>query len=111
MGRGFVVGSLYGPDKHRFLADHQALSTWRAPAQAGTTTLCIYLPEPGAYEVVVYDDVNGNGKIDRDILGIPREAYGFSNNVRPVLRRPSLESVRFEAATGDTHLHIRLLYP
>jgi uncharacterized protein (DUF2141 family) len=108
---GFVVGELYGADRSRFLIDHRELVNWRAPAEAGTTTLCLYLAAPGLYEVVVYHDANANGRIDKDLIGRPKEAYGFSNNVRPVLRKPSLESVRFLASPGDTLLHIRLLYP
>jgi len=109
--QGFVVASVYPPDRRRFLADHQELLSWRAPAQAGVTTLCIYVPQPGAYEVAVFHDANGNGKVDRDLIGYPKEAYGFSNNVRPILHKPSMESARFEAASGDTHLHIHLLHP
>jgi len=109
--QGYIVASLYGPDRRRFLADHQEMVSWKIPAQAGSTTLCIYLPQPGPYEVAVFHDANANGRVDRDLIGRPREAYGFSNNVRPVLHKPSMESARFEAASGDTHLHIRLLYP
>jgi uncharacterized protein (DUF2141 family) len=108
---GLIVASLYGPDKRRFLADHQELVSWKAPAQMGSTTLCIYLPQPGPYEIAVFHDANSNGRVDRDFIGRPKEAYGFSNNVHPILHKPSLESARFDAAAGDTHLHIRLLYP
>jgi uncharacterized protein (DUF2141 family) len=37
------------------------------------------LPE-GSYAVSVYQDSNDNGKLDKNIFGIPREKYGFSNN-------------------------------
>ncbi|MBV9508815.1 MAG: DUF2141 domain-containing protein [Caulobacteraceae bacterium] len=108
--RGFVVGVLFGPDHARYLVDHQELLHWREPAQAGSTTLC-HTVAPGAYELVVYQDANANGRIDKDIFGRPREPYGFSNNIRPLLHRPSLQSTRFTAGPGDTLLHIRLLPP
>jgi uncharacterized protein (DUF2141 family) len=34
----------------------------------------------GAYAVSVYQDSNGNEQLDKNIFGIPREKYGFSNN-------------------------------
>lgn len=36
----------------------------------------------GDYAIAVYHDKNTNGKIDTNILGIPKESYGFSNNAR-----------------------------
>lgn len=36
----------------------------------------------GEYAIAVYHDKNENGKIDTNILGIPKEDYGFSNNAR-----------------------------
>jgi uncharacterized protein (DUF2141 family) len=37
---------------------------------------------PGEYAAVAFQDVNGNGKLDKNFLGIPREPYGFSNSAR-----------------------------
>jgi uncharacterized protein (DUF2141 family) len=37
------------------------------------------LPE-GMYAVSVYQDNNGNEQLDKNIFGIPKEKYGFSNN-------------------------------
>jgi uncharacterized protein (DUF2141 family) len=34
----------------------------------------------GTYAVSVYQDSNGNEQLDKNILGIPKEKYGFSNN-------------------------------
>jgi uncharacterized protein (DUF2141 family) len=37
---------------------------------------------PGQYAVVAFQDVNGNGKLDKNFLGVPKEPYGFSNGAR-----------------------------
>jgi uncharacterized protein (DUF2141 family) len=37
---------------------------------------------PGEYAAVAFQDVNGNGKLDKNFLGIPKEPYGFSNSAR-----------------------------
>jgi len=34
----------------------------------------------GEYAVKVFHDENENGELDTNFLGIPKEAYGFSNN-------------------------------
>ena len=36
----------------------------------------------GNYAIAVYHDKNTNGKLDTNLLGIPKERYGFSNNAR-----------------------------
>ncbi|SMO33024.1 DUF2141 domain-containing protein [Gracilimonas mengyeensis] len=36
----------------------------------------------GEYSIAVYHDKNENGELDTNLLGIPKEAYGFSNNAR-----------------------------
>jgi len=37
---------------------------------------------PGQYAAVAFQDLNGNGKLDKNFLGIPKEPYGFSNGAR-----------------------------
>jgi uncharacterized protein (DUF2141 family) len=37
---------------------------------------------PGQYAAVAFQDSNGNGKLDKNFLGIPKEPYGFSNGAR-----------------------------
>jgi uncharacterized protein (DUF2141 family) len=45
------------------------------------------LPE-GSYAVSVYQDSNNNEQLDKNIFGIPKEKYGFSNNSdRPNYRK------------------------
>ncbi|ACK72397.1 conserved hypothetical protein [Gloeothece citriformis PCC 7424] len=39
---------------------------------------------PGSYAVAVIHDLNDDGKLNRNLLGIPTEGFGFSNN--PVIR-------------------------
>ncbi|NNK86271.1 MAG: DUF2141 domain-containing protein [Desulfobacterales bacterium] len=50
----------------------------------------------GTYTVVIFHDQNANGKIDKNILGIPKESYGHSNNVRGTLGPPSFDKAIFE---------------
>jgi uncharacterized protein (DUF2141 family) len=49
---------------------------------------------PGGYVVMVYHDVNGNRRLDKNFLGFPTEPYGISNGVRAVLGPPPLDKAR-----------------
>lgn len=48
-------------------------------AHAPSTTAVLRLPV-GECAINVFHDENGNGKIDKNMLGIPKEMYGISNN-------------------------------
>ena len=43
----------------------------------------------GQYAVAVYHDLNNNGKLDKNMLGVPTEPYAFSNNPNVKWRSPS----------------------
>jgi uncharacterized protein (DUF2141 family) len=43
----------------------------------------------GRYAVAVSHDLNGNRHTDTNILGIPIEDWGVSNNIRPFMRAPT----------------------
>ncbi len=64
--------------------------------------------KPGIYAVSVFFDLNDNATLDKNGFGIPKEPYGFSNNVLPLTRPASFEESRFEVKEADTLQVIRL---
>ncbi len=50
----------------------------------------------GAYALAIYQDANNNGKIDKNMIGIPTEGYAFSNNYKPVVKAPNFDNCKFE---------------
>lgn len=63
--------------------------------------------EPGSYAIAAFVDLNGNGKLDKNLLGMPLERYGFSNNARGKLGPPTYEECRIQV-TDSTELEIEL---
>jgi len=63
---------------------------------------------PGEYAVSTYQDVNSNGKLDRYIIGKPKEPYGFSNNVKP-FGPPSYNECKFNLTSSPKSISIKLL--
>ncbi len=72
------------------------------------TILSFEVP-PGVYAVAVHHDANSNGKLDANFLGIPREGYGVSNDVRPRFRAPRFSEARV-VVTRDTTLVVHMAY-
>jgi len=54
---------------------------------------------PGTYAVAVFHDKNNNGILDKNMLGIPLERYGFSNNVRETFSAPSFNSASIDLSS------------
>lgn len=61
----------------------------------------------GQYAVAVYHDLDKNGELDRNWLGIPKEPYGFSNNASSKIGPPDYEDAIVEI-DGDINIEIRL---
>ena len=79
-----------------------------SPAKLGTTKLEIKGLAPGTYGIVLFQDLNGNEELDRNLLGIPNEPFGFSNNPTIRFSAPKFEEFKFEYDGTETELNIKL---
>lgn len=50
----------------------------------------------GSYGFSFFHDVNDNGKLDKNFIGIPKEPYGFSNNEKGAFGPPDFDKITFE---------------
>jgi uncharacterized protein (DUF2141 family) len=108
--KGLVTYTLYPDDKKKFLAKGGSLERIRVDAHTPATETCVPLPKPGTYLLAVYHDEDANRKLNRSLIGLPREGFGFSNNASSSIGLPAFEAVRFVAKAGVTALKIKLRY-
>ncbi len=78
--------------------------------RAGTMTIQTPDLPAGAYAISCYYDRNGNGRLDRNVFGVPTEPYAFSNDVRPRLRSATWDEGRFTHQPGQGTVTLRLAY-
>jgi len=52
--------------------------------------------EDGLYALAVIHDENGDGKLERNFIGVPKEGVAASNNVRGNVGPPSFEKASFK---------------
>lgn len=60
---------------------------------------CIIVIEnlkPGNYALKFFHDENGNNELDTNLMGIPLEGFGFSNNPEMTFGPPSFKKTLFE---------------
>lgn len=76
----------------------------------GSTVVTIPL-EPGVYGITLLDDENSNGDMDRNLLKMPREGFGFSNFYLEKMKRPTFEDFKIlVTANHDTRAEIKVKY-
>ena len=76
----------------------------------GTPTLEFTDVAAGTYAIAVLHDENGNGKMDRAMMLMPKEGYGFSRDAPVVMGPPSFAQAAFEVAAAPVRQTIHIRY-
>ena len=104
--KGSIVVGLY-KNPENFLKkpfEHKKLT-----AQNGKLTTTFEGIESGIYAISLYHDEDDNGKINTNMLGIPTEDYGISNNAKNMFGPPKWEDAKFSIKSGEiVKQHIQL---
>ena len=64
----------------------------------------------GRYGVAVIHDENSNHKLDRNLLHIPKEGFGFANNPHVGLSAPKWEQATVNVTCPITETNVHLIY-
>ena len=91
---GPVIVGVYGP-KNNFPDPKDQLKVYKFVPNGKTLTAQIDDIGYGDFALAIYQDVNNNGKIDKNMIGIPTEPYAFSNNYRPKVKAPNYKNCQF----------------
>ena len=88
----------------------QAIHHGFLPIPAGAQQISIDTDLPArTYAVSVYEDLNGNHKLDHNFLGIPQEPVGASNNPRARIGPPHFDECLFHIGTAPKSITITLV--
>lgn len=101
---GAVLVALYTADG--FLT--KPVTGTSAPATAGGMTLVLKDVPEGDYAFALFHDANGNGKMDRNMMGMPVEDYAFSNNALGKMGPPSYDSARIAVPAAGATVRVSL---
>jgi uncharacterized protein (DUF2141 family) len=67
-----------------------------------TYTLSVDVFKAGKYAINVIHDKNNNNKLDTNVIGIPKEGWGCSNNARGVMGAPKFKDKLFSVTQNTT---------
>lgn len=77
-----------------------------APVEQGVSSVIFESVPEGAYAIICFHDENGNGKMDFQENGMPKESFGTSNNALN-FGPPQFENSKFEVKNEDLTLEIK----
>lgn len=78
-----------------------------APAAGRSRRFVVADVTAGGWAVAAYQDINGNGRLDRTGLGLPTEPYGFSGGAGR-RARPGFADARIAVSEPATAVRVRL---
>ena len=103
-----VEMSIYGPDNN-FPDPKGQLGKYRFTPTGGVVEATITDVPFGQYAIALYQDINNNGKLDTNFLGIPKEPIGFSNITDNISSKPKFADCAFTYDADNTTITIKLI--
>jgi uncharacterized protein (DUF2141 family) len=92
-----------------FPSESKRSVNWQTREADGELVFECRLP-PGSYAASVLHDENRNDQMDRNILGIPKEGYGVTNNPKPPRRAARFDEALFDLPAEGREMSISLQY-
>ena len=62
----------------------------------------------GTYAISIFHDLNENGELDSNFMGIPKEPIGFSNNHFPQFGPPKFKKAAFQLDKSELNMTINM---
>lgn len=103
--QGMVLGAVHGSAATFPAKPVPGYLKGKAKIENGVAELRFEGLDEGQYAVLVFHDENGNGKLDRNAVGLPKEPMGISNDVKPKMAAPKFEEAAV-AVKGDLKIVI-----
>jgi uncharacterized protein (DUF2141 family) len=89
-------------------AKNGAIREIKRRVSAATTQIVVEGLAAGQYGAMVFQDLNLDGKMNFNLVGMPMEPYGFSNNSRGLFGPPAWGKAAFRFGGGSAVHSIRL---
>ena len=106
--KGKISAALFG-EKDGW-PDGKAFKEVDVPAKAGDVDYTFKGLQPGRYAISYFHDENNNGKFDKNVVGMPKEGFGFSNDAKPGLSSPSFAAAAFTVGDGPSAIKMHVDY-
>lgn len=92
--KGELIIGVFNTDE-TFLKNGEAIKLYSIAADSAEENIVIKDLPKGEYAISLYHDENSDNICNLNFMGIPKEGYGFSNNIKPKFSAPSFKDCKF----------------
>lgn len=98
---GKIYFLIFNDSRHFPDEAHKAIKTGILNVTSTSLETTVDLPA-GEYAVTTFLDENNNAKLDTNLMGIPKERFGFSNNPTILTGAPSFQECEFSVSAAKS---------
>lgn len=105
---GTLIVALFDTERN-FLKNYFRVE--RQPVNDSKQQLVTFEGVPyGIYAISIIHDLNENDQLDKNLIGIPKEAFGFSNNAMGTFGPPKFKAASFKVDQKQVALSMDLVH-
>lgn len=104
---GVIWLALYDSKENLFVKD-KSISKKIKVEETGELTVKMDQVLFGTYALAIFHDINNNGKLDQNILGIPTEPYAFARKPKSKWRAPQYKELIFDFTDPNQEITTKL---
>lgn len=93
--KGEVMVALFASPTGFPYETSNAIQRQKGTAVNGTAEVTFTDIKRGTYAIALFHDTNGDGKLNTNFIGIPKEGYGVSNNTYNTFSAPGYKESSF----------------
>lgn len=95
-----VLGVFSDDESFRKEQSYRELRYTKKDVSDGEMKVQFTIP-PGTYGISILDDETGDGIMEYNFLGMPKEGFGFSDYYHTGLKLPKFDAFKFDLAEGQ----------
>lgn len=108
---GMIWLALYDSEENLFVKDKSILKGIKVEETGELTgKLTVKMDQVlfGTYALAIYHDINNDGKLNQNILGIPTEPYAFARKPKSKWRAPRYKELTFDFSETNQEITTKL---
>lgn len=107
---GHLMVALYD-NEAAFDARQGAVEEIRKPVNGERVALTFTGLDDGEYAIAAFQDLDGDGELDTNLVGMPREPWGFSRDASGGMGPPDFDDAAFPVEGDAVDMSIRVNRP
>lgn len=108
--KGKIMLSLFKDEKSFKDAKPFKTTSYEKKGLANGSLVLNWQIEPGIYGMTLLDDENQNTEMDKNLIGMPKEGFGFSDFYLEKLKAPSFNEFKTEIKSEGNKIQIKVKY-